>query len=145
MQQLRLYLRGQMTIALAVGTVAALAMTLLGLDGAPVLGLTVGVCNVIPYFGPFLGGIPAVIAALSISWQRALWTVGALFAVQQIDGLLISPRVMGGVTGFSPAVVLIALFAGARIGGVGAMLLTLPALMTFRTVYRVFVQLHEKN
>lgn len=145
MRQLRLYLRGQMTIALAVGMVATLAMMLLRLDGALVLGLTVGVCNVIPYFGPFIGGIPAVIAALNFGWQRAMLTVLALFAVQQIDGLLISPRVMGSITGFSPAVVLMVLFIGARIGGIGAMLLALPALMTFRTVYRVFVQLHEKN
>ena len=144
-RQLRMYLRGQLTIALAVGLLAVLAMWTLRLQGSLVLGLTVGACNVIPYFGPFIGGIPAVIAALGVGWQRALWTVIALFLVQQADGLLISPRVMGGITGFSPAVVLIALFVGARIGGIGAMLLALPALMAARTVYRVFVQLHEKN
>ena len=144
-RQLRMYLRGQLTIALAVGLLAVLAMWALGLKGSLVLGLTVGACNVIPYFGPFIGGIPAVIAALGIGWQRAMWTVIALFLVQQADGLLISPRVMGGITGFSPAVVLLAIFAGARIGGIGAMLLALPALMAARTVYRVFVQLHEKN
>lgn len=145
MRQLRMYLRGQATISLAVGLIASAGMALLGLQGALVLGLVVGICNVIPYFGPFLGGIPAVIAALGIGWQRALMTILALFLVQQIDGVLISPRVMGSITGFSPAVVLLALFSGARIGGIGAMLLTLPVLMACRTVYRVFVQRYEKN
>ena len=145
LRQLRMYLRGQITIALAVGALACMAMALLGLRGPILLGMMVGACNVIPYFGPFLGGIPAVVAALGIGWQRALMTVLALFLVQQIDGLLISPRVMGSITGFSPAVVLLALFAGARIGGVIGMLLALPALMTIRTVYRVFVWGCEKN
>ena len=145
LRQLRMYLRGQITIALAVGAIACIAMLMLGLRGPILLGLMVGACNVIPYFGPFLGGIPAVVAALGIGWQRALLTVLALFLVQQIDGLLISPRVMGSITGFSPAVVLLALFAGARIGGIFGMLLALPALMTIRTVYRVFVWGSEKN
>lgn len=145
LRQLRMYLRGQITIALAVGALACIAMGLLGLRGPILLGMMVGACNVIPYFGPFLGGIPAVAAALCISWQRALITVLALFLLQQIDGLVISPRVMGSITGFSPAVVLLALFAGARIGGIGGMLLALPVMMAFRTVYRVFVWDYEKN
>lgn len=145
LRQLRMYLRGQITIALAVGALACIAMALLGLRGPLLLGLMVGACNVIPYFGPFLGGIPAVAAALGIGWQRALLTVLALFLLQQIDGLVISPRVMGSITGFSPAVVLLALFAGARIGGIAGMLLALPVLMAFRTVYRVFVWDCEKN
>lgn len=144
-RELRLYLRGQFTIALAVGTIASAAMLLLGLQGAPLLGLLVGLFNIIPYFGPFLGGIPAVVTALSLSWQRAAMTVLALFLVQQIDGMLISPRVMGSITGFSPAVVMLALFSGARIGGISGMLLAMPTLMTVRTLYRVFVQQSENN
>ena len=75
----------------------------------------------------------------------ALGALAILFLVQQVDGLVISPRVMGALTGFSPAVVLLALFAGARVGGVFGMLLALPALLSIRTLYRVFVQRHENN
>ena len=143
LRELRLYLRGQATIALAVGALAALGLLLAGIPGAPVLGVIVGVLNVIPYLGPFLGGIPAVASALSIGWQKAVIALVVLMAVQQIDGMVISPRVMGSVTGFSPAVVLLALFAGANIGGIGGLLFALPALMAVRTVYRVFVQRHD--
>lgn len=145
LREMRLYLRGQATIALAVGILAASALTLIGVPGAPLLGLFVGMFNVIPYIGPFLGGIPAVIMALSISWQRAAFTLLSLFLVQQIDGLVISPRIMGNITGVSPAVVLLAVFVGARTGGIGGMLFALPSLMAIRTVYRVFVQRHENN
>ena len=143
LRELRLYLRGQATIALAVGVLAAVGLTFIGVPGAPLLGLLVGALNVIPYLGPFLGGVPAVASALSIGWQRAVLTFIVLLAVQQIDGMVISPRVMGSVTGFSPAVVLLALFAGANLGGIGGLLFALPALMAVRTFYRVFVQRNE--
>lgn len=145
MREMRLYLKGQATIALAVGGLAAIAMLAIGLDGAPLLGLFVGLFNVIPYFGPILGGIPAMVSALGFGWKRAAITLAALFLVQQADGLLISPRVMGNITGFSPAVVLIAVFIGAQAFGIGGMLLALPALLACRTVYRVFVQQRENN
>ena len=143
LRELRLYIRGQATIALAVGVLATIGLWIIGVSGAPLLGLIVGIFNVIPYLGPVIGGVPAVILALSSSWQRALLTVAVLFLVQQIDGLVISPRVMGNITGFSPAVVLITLFLSAQIGGVWGMLLALPVMMALRTLYRVFVQRKE--
>ena len=145
MRELRLYLRGQATIALAVGALAALGLLIIGVPSAPLLGGIVGLLNVIPYLGPFLGGIPAVILALGVSWKCALLALLVLFLVQQIDGMVISPRVMGNITGFSPAVVLLSLFLGSRIGGIWGMLLAMPVLMGIRTVYRVFVQKHENN
>lgn len=145
LRELRLFLRGQATIALAVGALSAAALALIGVSGAPLLGLLVGAFNVIPYFGPLLGGIPVVMTALSASWRKAMMSVLALFLVQQIDGMVISPRIMGNITGFSPAVVLIALFVGAQTSGVLGMLFALPVLMSFRTLYRVFVQRHENN
>lgn len=145
MRELRLYLRGQATIALAVGAISALGLWCIGLSAAALLGALVGLFNAIPYFGPFLGGIPAVLTALGAGWQKAALTVGVLFLVQQIDGTLISPRIMGSVTGFSPAIVMLALFAGAHIGSITGMLLAMPALMAIRTLYRVFVQRHEKD
>lgn len=144
-RELRLYLRGQATIAVAVGVLAGTLLLLAGVPGAPLMGVFVGIFNIIPYFGPVIGGIPAMLMALSVSWQKALLCLAVLFVVQQIDGLVISPRVMGNVTGFSPAVVLLALFAGGNVGGIAGMLLALPVLMAFRTLYRIYVQRNEKN
>ena len=142
-RELRLYLRGQGLIALAVGALAAVGLALIGLRSALVLGVIVGVLNMIPYFGPVLGGIPAVLAALGGGWKKAALTVFVLWAVQQADGMVISPRILGGVTGLSPAAVLIAIFVGSHVCGILGMLLALPVLMTFRTAYRLFVQRHE--
>ena len=142
-RELRLYLRGQGLIALAVGALAAVGLALIGLRSALVLGVIVGVLNMIPYFGPVLGGIPAVLAALGGGWKKAALTVFVLWAVQQADGMVISPRILGGVTGLSPAAVLRAIFVGSHVCGILGMLLALPVLMTFRTAYRIFVQRHE--
>lgn len=142
-RELRLYLRGQGLIALAVGALAAVGLALIGLRSALVLGVIVGVLNMIPYFGPVLGGIPAVLAALGGGWKKAALTVFVLWAVQQADGMVISPRILGGVTGLSPAAVLVAIFVGSHVCGILGMLLALPVLMTFRTAYRIFVQRHE--
>lgn len=142
-RELKLYLRGQGLIAVIVGALAAVGLALVGVRSALVLGIIVGVLNMIPYFGPVLGGIPAVLMALGGGWQTAAMAVGVLWLVQQIDGALISPRIMSSLTGLSPAAVLLAIFVGSGLGGVVGMLLALPLLMSFRTIYRVFVQRHE--
>lgn len=142
-RELRLYLQGQLLVAGAVSLLSVAALSLVGLKNALALGLIIGILNMIPYFGPYIGGAPAVFIALSDSWQRAALTLVALIVVQQLDGSWISPRIMGRLTGFSPATVLVGIFAGARLGGVVGMLLALPVMMSLRTVFRIFVQKYE--
>lgn len=139
-RSLRLYLGGQLVIAAAVGALSVAALLVIGVRSALALGLLIGVMNMIPYFGPFIGGAPAVLIALTDGWQKAALTLGALIVIQQLDGSWLSPRVIGSVTGFSPALVLVGLYAGASVGGVAGMVLTLPAMLVIRTLFRVFVQ-----
>jgi len=142
-RELRLYLQGQLLVAGAVSLLSVAALTLVGLENALALGLIIGLLNMIPYFGPFIGGVPAVLIALGDGWQRAALTLLALNLVQQLDGSWISPRIMGSLSGFSPAAVLVGIFAGARLGGVAGMLAALPVMMALRTVFRILVQNYE--
>ena len=139
-REVRLYLRAQATVSLAVGALSAFGLWLAGVRSALALGLLTGIFNLIPYLGPVLGAVPTMIAALTSGWQTALFAAIVLIIVQQLDGMLISPRVMGTLTGLSPAVVLVAVFAGGCALGVAGMLLALPVLMVIRTCVRVFVQ-----
>ena len=139
-RELRLYLQGQLMIAGAVAALAIAALLIVGVRSALVLGILIGILNMIPYFGPFIGGVPSVLIALTDGWQKAALTVAALTVVQQLDGSWISPRVLGSLTGFSPALVLVGIYGGARVGGVAGMMLALPAMTTARTLFRVFVQ-----
>ena len=142
-REVRLYLRAQAMVSLAVGALSALGLWLAGVRSALALGLLVGLFNLIPYFGPVLGAVPALAAALTSGWQTAAFAAVVLVIVQQLDGLLISPRGLGALTGLGPAAVLVGVFAGGCALGVPGMLLALPAMMVFRTCVRVFVQRDE--
>ena len=145
-RELNAYLRSQALISLAVGALAALGLMLLGMPGFLVLGLIVGVFNMIPYFGPVLGGIPVVLMALTQSGLRqALFAAALLFGVQQIDNLLISPRIMGSATGLHPAVVLIAITLGGSLGGLPGMLFAIPCVLIARAVLRTQAALSTTN
>lgn len=142
-RELRIYLKSQGIIAGTVGTLTAAGLAAAGLDSAILLGAIVGILNMIPYFGPLIGAVPAVLTALSDGFQAAAITVAVLWLVQQIDSTLISPRVMSSQTGISPAVVLLAIFVGSGLGGIVGMLFAMPTVMSIRTVFRVFVQRYE--
>ena len=140
---LRTYLRGQVTIAVIVGALAALGLWIAGVKSPLALGAIVGLFNMIPYFGPVLGGIPVLITALSQDLWTAIFALIALFVVQQLDGMLISPRVMSGATGMSPAAVLLALTVGGSGWGVLGMLFALPVLLIVRICFRVWASRNE--
>lgn len=142
-RELLVYLRGQGLIAVMVGILAAAGLYLVGVRSSLALGIIVGILNMIPYFGPVLGGIPAILMALGSGLQTAFSALAVLWIVQQIDSTVISPRIMSSVTGVSPATVLLSIFIGSGLGGIVGMLLAMPAVMAFRTVFRVFVQRYE--
>ncbi|HSW10476.1 MAG TPA: AI-2E family transporter [Bacillota bacterium] len=120
------FVRSQLLIAGMTGLVSALALFALGLDFALLLGLFIGVTNVIPYLGPILGAIPAVILAMAESPGLAVKTVIALTAIQQLETAVIQPRVVGGSVGLHPVLVIFAVLAGARLAGVPGVLLAVP-------------------
>lgn len=142
-RELRIYLKSQGLISLTVGTLTAFGLAAAGLDSAILLGAIVGILNMIPYFGPLIGAVPAVFTALSGGFQAAVITIAILWLIQQIDSTLISPRVMSSQTGVSPAIVLLSIFIGSGLGGIAGMLFAMPVVVTFRTVFRVFVQRYE--
>ncbi len=139
-RELRMYLKGQMMISLMVGALSAAGLAAARVPAGVGLGMLTGILNVIPYFGPVLACVPVTLAALTVDLPCAVAAVAVLVAVQQIDGLVISPRVMGGVTGFSSAFVIVALYAAGAYKGVMGMLLALPVLILIRTCVRVFVE-----
>ena len=97
-----LYLRGQMILSLFVAAMTALALLLTRTPGALLLGLFMGVMELIPYIGPFIAGVPAVLLALQSGWTAALWTLLAICLVQQVEANLLSPRLLSGATRLHP-------------------------------------------
>lgn len=142
-RELRAYIRAQFLIALVVGALCFVCFAFIGLPGAPLLGVSVGLFNLIPYFGPVIGGIPAVLLALGQDLRSALLTMGSIFVVQQLDGFWISPRIMSGVSGLSPLPVLLSIMIGGSISGITGMFFAIPFLLIARICLRVWASRNE--
>lgn len=121
------FLRGVLLDALIVGILSSIALMISGLQFAIFVGIFAGICNIIPYFGPIIGMVPAFIIGFFTEglWQ-GLIAVGILFVIQQIDGSLIYPRVVGSSTGLHPLFVLLAVSIGGFYGGLVGMILAVP-------------------
>ena len=130
------FLRGQLLVSAFVGTLTAVGLMLIGTPGWLLLGLLMGVMELVPYIGPVLAGIPAVLMALQSGWTQALWTLLVLWTVQQVEGSFLSPRLLSGATRLHPLTVLLAISAGGIFSGTLGMLLALPIVVSARGAMR---------
>jgi len=121
------FIRGQLLDGLIVGLISSIGLSIIGLDFAILIGFTAGIANIIPYVGPLIGCIPAIIIGLlSPNPIIALWAVIVLLAVQQLDGAVISPKVVGDSMGLHPIFIIMAITIGGSIAGIIGMLLSVP-------------------
>ena len=130
------YIRGQMLVALAVAFLTAIGLMAVGVNAFMLLGLVMGVCELIPYIGPFIGGIPVVLFTLPLGLSKTLWALGVVIAVQQAEGMFIAPRLMSGATGLHPVYILLLLTAGGLLFGLPGLLLALPLFVCLRGLTR---------
>lgn len=121
------FIRGQLLDALLVGILCSIGLSIIKLDFAVLIGITAGISNIIPYFGPIIGTIPAVIVGLlSGNPIKALFAVVVLIIVQQIDNTLISPKVVGNSVGLHPVFVMLSIVVGGAYFGLWGMLIAVP-------------------
>ena len=123
------FIRGQLLDGLIVGLLSSIGLIFIGMDFAFLIGFTAGMANIIPYIGPVVGCIPAIIVGiLSPNPIVALWAVLVFVVVQQLDGAIISPKIVGDSTGLHPVFVIMAVAIGGSLGGILGMLLSVPIL-----------------
>lgn len=129
------YLRGQLLVALFVGTAVSFGMWLIDLPYWLVVGIVAGLTNLVPLLGPFVAGVlGGVIALTNGGIGYALLVIAVLTVVQQLDNHLISPLVMGQTVQLHPLAVLIALLAGGTLYGFVGLLLAVPLVAAIRVV-----------
>lgn len=120
------FIQGQLLTALIVGIMEAVGLMIVKVKYPLVLGLIGGIANIIPYFGPFLGSIPAVTIALLDSPIKAVWAIVAFSVVQQIDNAFISPKIIEGRLGLHPVTTIFAVLIGGEFFGIVGMLVSVP-------------------
>ncbi|WP_346026576.1 AI-2E family transporter [Beduinella massiliensis] len=126
------YLKGQFTVSLFVGVMTAFLLWLLRVPYYLLLGLAMGILDIIPYYGPVLGTIPVLLFSVDMGFQHMLLALLAVVLVQQVEANLLSPRIMGSSTGVHPVAVILLLTLGSSVGGIRGMLLALPAFLAAR-------------
>lgn len=132
------YLSGLLVSITIQGTMAFIALSLLGVPYAAVLGLWMSATAVLPYIGAFLGGIPAVLIALTVSWEMALLTVLVYVAINQLEGNLITPRIQGSAVRVHPLFIFFAVIAGSRLFGALGAIMAVPVLAVIRVLIEFF-------
>jgi predicted PurR-regulated permease PerM len=124
--RLGLWVRGQLTLMLAIGLATLVAYTILGVPSALLLAFFAALCEAIPIVGPALGAIPAVLVAATVSPQLALVVIGVCILLQFLEGNVLVPIVMKNTIGLSPFVVLVTLLLGAAVAGIVGAFLAVP-------------------
>ena len=136
------YLRGQITVGLIIAFLVWLALTILGVQNALALGLLSGLLEFIPYLGPVIGAIVAVAVAFFQptnpfgleAWQFALLVLIVMTIIQQLEGNVLVPRIMGEALDVHPILVMIAVFIGGSLAGILGAILASPLLATTKLV-----------
>lgn len=127
------FINGKLLDSLIIGILCFFGMSFIGLDFATLISFIVGCTNVIPFFGPFLGAIPSVMILLIVDPWQALWFAIFVFILQQLDGNVIGPKILGGSTGLPALWVMFAILVGGGIFGVIGMFIGVPV---FAVIYK---------
>ena len=128
------YIGGQMIECLFVGTFTTIGYFLIHQKYAVLLGIFAGICNIIPYVGPYIGIAPSLMVAMTANYSQLIWVVIVVIIVQQIDGNLIYPNVIGKSLRIHPLTIIVILLAAGHIAGLMGMILAIPLYAVVKTV-----------
>lgn len=118
--------RGQLLLMIVIGVICTTVYWAIDLRFWLALGILAGITEVIPYIGPILGGTAAALVALTISPQKAILVILLVFAIQQLEGALLVPRIMKHAVGMTPLTVVLAVLIGNQIGGPAGSIIAIP-------------------
>lgn len=130
------FIRGQLLEAFFVGALSAIALSIVGIDYAVVIGLIAGICNMIPYVGPLVGTVlAAIMGLLSGRPIKVIYAIIAMLIVQQVDNNLLAPKIVGNSVGLHAVFTMMAILVGGNIGGLIGMLIAVPVAASIRVIF----------
>ena len=136
------FLNGKLLDSAIIGLICYVCCSLLKMPYALLVSVIVGVTNIIPFFGPFIGAIPSTIIILMVSPLKALIFVVFVLILQQVDGNIIGPKILGSTTGINGFWVMFSIILGAGLFGFWGMLLGVPVFVVIYTIINMSI---EKN
>ncbi len=133
------FINGKILDSAIIGVLCYIACIILKFPSALLVSVIVGVTNVIPFFGPFIGAIPATLLILIQNPIKALWFILFVLVLQQVDGNIIGPKILGNTTGLSSFWVLFAILLFGGLWGFVGMIIGVPLFAVIYDVLKKFV------
>lgn len=146
-QMFNSFIVGKIVDSTIIGIMCYIGMSLIGFDFALLISFIVGVTNVIPFFGPFIGAIPGVVILFIVNPIDSLWFALFVLALQQFDGNILGPLILGDSMGIPTLYVMFAILVGGGFFGIVGMFLGVPVFSIIYVVCKKVVekQLAKKN
>lgn len=138
------WIRGQLILMGIMGVAASVGYALLGVKFWMLLGLMAGLFEIIPFFGAWISGVPAVLIALTQSWRLALAVVAFIVVLQMVEGNVLVPRVMRGSVGLSPLLVVLAVLVGVTVLGPPGGIIAIPVAAALQVLIGDLVRGHQE-
>lgn len=139
------YLYSQVLDAFIVGVIMTIGMFIFHAPNAPVLGFMIGLMNMIPYFGAIIGGcIAVIITLLSGNFYGAVLVAVYIICMQQVDGNLIQPRIVGNTIGVKPVYVLLAITLGGGLFGFWGIFFAVPTIAIIQMILRDYIHYRDR-
>jgi len=129
------YIVSQLILCGIITIATFFILVFMKVDFPLILSLINGIFNIIPYFGPIIGVIPAILIGLLKSPKIALYTALWLFALQQVEGNILSPKIIGESISMHPLTVIVLLLIGGEVGGILGMILAVPLGVVIKVIY----------
>jgi predicted PurR-regulated permease PerM len=133
------FVRGKLLDSLIMGILCFIGCSILNFPYTPLVAVTVGITNIIPFFGPFLGAIPSAFLILLASPMQALYFLIFILALQQLDGNVIGPKILGDKTGLPSLWVIVAILVGGSFFGLAGMFFGVPVFACLYSAANFFM------
>ncbi|NLY78171.1 MAG: AI-2E family transporter [Tissierellia bacterium] len=133
------FVRGRLILAIYVGIATTIVLLILNINFAVVIGLLTGIADIIPYFGPFLGFLPAVIFAFLDSVSKGIWVAIIFVLIQWVENNVLAPKIIGESTGLHPITVLLGIIIAGNLYGVLGMIFVIPLVSILKILIGFFL------
>ncbi|MCI5625591.1 MAG: AI-2E family transporter, partial [Clostridiales bacterium] len=139
------FVRGKLLDSLIIGLICFGGCTIFNFPYTPLVSVIVGVPNMIPFFGPFLGAIPSLFLILLVSPLKAVYFLLFILALQQLDGNIIGPLILGDKTGLSSLWVIAAILVGGSFFGLAGMFFGVPVCACLYSAATFFIEVRLRK
>ncbi|SHJ79986.1 AI-2E family transporter [Tepidibacter formicigenes] len=135
------YIVGKAIDSLIIAVICFAGLLILKIPYALLISIIIGITNMIPYFGPFIGAVPSILITLLNSPISALWVGIFIFLLQQFDGLYLGPKILGDKVGLSPLWIIVAVIIGGGAFGLLGMFLGVPAMAIIKIQLEKYINI----